>query len=226
MPSADGHRSFKSLSSRRLRPKGVCVVAHSDAKNGTQSSFPAAKRRRIQPTAQARVLKWELTKPRTGRKKSSDKKLRRGSSARIKRRCWRRLVKPSPTSFFVAQTQSLQVFMIQRDVMIQRRRVSFADDCIRHMDCRQRRETCLRTFLGVMVVGHSMNQWERETPDAHQVGSHLGMRATEKITFWIRTLLGWSRGDLQVILRQFRQQNDLSKVVQQSRGKAFLQHCL
>jgi len=84
MPSADGHRSFKSLSSRRLRPKGVCVVAHSDAKNGTAIFIPSREvAKEYSQRAQAWVLKWELTQAPNGAKEKPRQETPKGDQVLV-----------------------------------------------------------------------------------------------------------------------------------------------
>src|SRR5579871_1941151 len=110
--------------------------------------------------------------------------------------------------------------------MIQQRRIRLAGNCIGHMDRRQRRETRLGALLWMMVVRYGMNQRERKPPDAHQVGSHLCMCAAEKLTLEIDPIFLRSAANLQIILRQLRQQDDLPKIMKQSSSETFLDHRL
>ena len=82
--------------------------------------------------------------------------LYRELAARIEGYRLARLIKAAPSTLFVAQSKTGQIFMVQRGVMIQERRIGFAGDGIRHVDCSQRRETRFCSLVWVMVVGHSV----------------------------------------------------------------------
>src|SRR5260370_23751593 len=136
------------------------------------------------------------------------------------------LVEAAPESLFLTHSHTIQVIQVKYTILVQGRRIGRAGDGICGVHCGQRGKLCFGGFARMMVEGDGLHQWERESPNAHQVRAHFSVRASQAFPFEVRVDVGPQFKNLTVLSGHLREQDHLADIMQQSRSKALLYRCL